>query len=138
MKTIYCSLLLLVFILVVPVQGHTESTTTEKMPSWEGVYCNEASKNCLKIYEQSPDTAAERGYYAQIMFFNKARNVFIGEGELKIRGPKEGDYDFFNLARSDDGKNITVDPGSAFSSRHDDDINNYGLSLLFGTYTRVQ
>ncbi len=134
MKKIFYSILLLVFTCIIPSQVYAE-----EMPSWEGVYCDQATDNCMKIYDQAYDTDGQYGtYYAQIMFYNPKNKAFIAEGEFHIDSHNEGFILSTHLVSSEDRKSIQVKVNPYFSSWGDDSINNYGHSLLFGDYVRVE
>ncbi len=129
-------MLLFAFTAIMPLNALAEETA--QMPSWEGVYCDEATSNCMRIYEQGVNTLGDVGHYAQIMFFNDKGNAFIAEGELSIASPTEAGIFLLHITPSEDRKTMQVTEMPYFKSWGDDAITNYGDSLLFGTYTRVQ
>ncbi len=136
MKKTFYSVLLLAFTCIMPAQA--QATSQDTMPSWEGVYCDKATDNCMRIYEQGVDTVNSGGSYAQIMFFTQESGAFVAEGELSIASPTEGNIFLLHITPSEDRKTMKVVENPYFKSWGDDPIDNYGDSFLFGNYVRVE
>ncbi len=140
MKKIYSLLCLFSCAFILPLPVYAEET--HKTPSWEGVYCNEATSHCIKIFDQvveDPEDSESNGDgYAQIMFYNEKKNIYIAETELALNDGHKASIFLLNLTLSEDRKEINAVVTHYFKSWGDDDINNYGDALLFGKYIRKQ
>ncbi len=133
MIKIFYSLLLLAFTCTLAPQAQAE----EKMPSWEGIYCNKAIDTCMRIYEQGVNTVDGDRDYAQILFFTEDSSMFITEGELRIDGADEAHVSFVQITPSEDRKSMKVTGTPYFASWGEDTIDNYGDAVLLGEYTRM-
>ncbi len=138
MKKIFYSLLLLAFTCTAPLQAQAENKADNAMPSWEGIYCNQATLVCMSIYEQGIDTFNNGGSYAQIKFYTQKSSAFIIEGELKIESPQGGTFMLLHISPSEDRNSMKIVESPYFKTWGTDSISNYGESLLLGKYFRVE
>ncbi len=129
-KIAYC-LLLFAVMCAMPHLGQAEEN---KMPSWEGIYCNKATDKCMRIYEQGASTVGDAQHYAQVMFYSDKGSAFIAEGELSLTSPTEASIFLLHITPSADRKSMKIVQNPYFESWGDDPISNYGDSLLFGDY----